>query len=133
MKFKPTLFVATLATAFVVAGTFAAKTHAADAKPKYTIEEAMKQGHKAPKGTDTTSKKASNGIATKEELATLVEMYASMAVQKPPQGDEAVWKKKTAELLAAAKSLQKGEAGAVEKYKAAVNCKACHEEFKPKK
>ena len=30
-------------------------------------------------------------------------------------------------------ALDKGEAGAADKFKAAVNCKACHEEFKPAK
>ena len=34
-------------------------------------------------------------------------------------------------LVAAAQSLQKGEAGATAKYKDAVNCKACHSVHKP--
>ena len=57
--------------------------------------------------------------------------YTAMAAAKPPQGDEAKWKKLCADLVDATAALDKGEAGAADKFKAAVNCKACHSEFKP--
>lgn len=52
---------------------------------------------------------------------------ASARAARPDQR----WKDKTAELYAAAQLLEKGEAGAVAKYKDAVNCKACHSVHKP--
>lgn len=127
-----TLIVAAAVTAafFTLSG---AGLRAADAKPKYTIEEAMEKFHKAPKGTDPVCKKVSNGQGSKQDIANLLDAYVSMAAQKPPQGSEAVWKEKTAALVAAMKSIQKGEADGLEKYKAAVNCKSCHDEFRPKK
>lgn len=91
-----------------------------------SIEDIMKTYHKAPKGTDPTCKKAGDGSASKDELAKLVQAYADMAAAKPPKGDEASWKDKTGALLIAAKDLQAGKPDAAAKYKAAVNCKACH-------
>ena len=115
--------------ALIAVGALVWPTQAAE--EKNVIKDAMKTYHKAPKGVDPVCKKASDGKATPEELAKLVECYTAIAKAKPPQGDEASWKDKTGKLLAAAQSLQKGEAGAVAKYKQAVNCKACHNVHKP--
>ncbi len=97
------------------------------------IKEAMQKYNKAPKGTDPVCKKAGAGQATKEEIKGMLAAYTAMAAAKPPQGDEAKWKKLCAALVDATAALDKGEAGAADKFKAAVNCKACHEEFKPAK
>lgn len=105
---------------------------AADAKSN-PIKDAMTKYHKAPKGTDPTYKKAGAGMASKEELAGMVAAYKAMCAAKPPQGDQAKWVKLCTELCKATEALEKGEAGAADKFKAAVNCKACHEEFKPAK
>lgn len=121
------LAVLSVTAALAVAAAFRAT--AADAKDP--IKEAMKAYHKAPKGTDPTCKKAVDGKATPEELKQLVAAYKSMTTAKPPQGDDASWKDKTAKLYAAAQALEKGEAGAAAKYKDAVNCKACHSVHKP--
>lgn len=96
------------------------------------IKEAMKKYHKAPQGTDPVAKRAAQGKATKQELKDLAEGYRKMAKAKPPQGDEASWKEKTSKIVAAATALERGEAGAVDKYKEASNCKACHDVHKPK-
>jgi hypothetical protein len=117
------------AAAMLAASALVWQLQAAEAKN--VIKDAMKTYHKAPKGVDPVCKKATDGKASPEELTKLVECYAAMAAAKPPQGDEASWKDKTGKLLAAAQSLQKGEAGAVAKYKDAVNCKACHNVHKP--
>lgn len=103
---------------------------AADAKSS-PIKEAMKKYHSAPKGTDPVCKKAGAGQATKEEIKGMLAAYTAMAAAKPPQGDEAKWKQLSAALVEATAALDKGEAGAADKYKAAVNCKACHTDFKP--
>lgn len=97
------------------------------------IKDAMQKYHKAPKGTDPMCKKAGAGQASKEDLAGMVAAYKAMCGAKPPQGDQAKWVKLCSALANATASLEKGEAGAADKYKAAVNCKGCHEEFKPAK
>jgi hypothetical protein len=103
---------------------------AADAKVN-PIKDAMAKYNKAPKGTDKICDKASKGTATKEEIKGMLAAYTAMAAAKPPQGDEAKWKKLCADLVNATAALDKGEAGAAQKFEAAVNCKACHSEFKP--
>ncbi len=103
---------------------------AADAKPG-PIKEAMQKYNKAPKGTDPICKKAGAGQATKEELSGMLAAYKAMCAAKPPQGDQAKWVKLCTELVNATAALEKGEAGAADRFKAAVNCKGCHEEFKP--
>ena len=95
------------------------------------IKKVMDDYHKAPKGTDTISKKASDGKATPEELKGLVAAYETLAKCTAPKGDAASWKEKTAKLLAAAQALQKGDPGAADAYKAAVNCRDCHSAHRP--
>ncbi len=117
----------TLLAACAAASVFALTTaHATEA-----LEKFMKDYHKAPKGTDPICKKAGNGAATEDELAGLLEGYEDMAATKPPQGDLDLWKTKCDELIAAVKGLQAKDESAPEAYKKAVNCKACHSEFKP--
>jgi len=96
------------------------------------IKEFMKKYHKAPKGTDPVAKRAQEGKATPQELKELAAGYHAMTKAKPPQGDLASWKEKTTKLAFAADGLVKGDPGAPERYKEAVNCKACHEAHKPK-
>jgi len=78
----------------------------------------------------------------KETIKTALRTSAVLAVAlglcvtgltaaKPPQGDQAKWTKLCTDLVNATATLEKGEAGAADKFKAAVNCKACHDEFKP--
>ena len=102
---------------------------AADAKNP--IKDAMAKYHKAPKGTDPACKKAGAGQCSKEELAGMVAAYKAMCAAKPPQGDQKKWVQLCTELVNATAALEKGEAGAADKFKKAVNCKACHDEFKP--
>lgn len=102
---------------------------AADAKNP--IKDAMQKYNKAPKGTDPVCKKAGAGTATKEEISGMLAAYKAMCAAKPPQGDQKKWVQLCTELVNATAALEKGEAGAAEKYKKAVNCKACHDEFKP--
>jgi hypothetical protein len=100
----------------------------AEAKPKYSIKEVMKALHK---GDDALCKKVVKGEGTHEDFMKLVEYYRSLPLNEPPKGDAASWKEKTTALLKSAQALHEGKPGAVEKYKAAVNCKACHSVHKP--
>ncbi len=95
------------------------------------IEDAMKNYHKAPKGTDPTCKKVSNNAATPEELADILKSYQAMCAEAPPKGDKAAWVEKCQALIAAVKKIQAKDAAGVSDYKKAVNCKACHSAHKP--
>jgi hypothetical protein len=126
---KPTIkLIACLVTVGVCAVTVSL---AADAATDTTVKDFMAKYHKAPAGTDTITKKASDGKATPEELKELVAGYTAMTKAKPVKGDQASWTEKTTKLLAAAQSLQKGEADGITKYKEAVNCRACHTLHRP--
>lgn len=103
---------------------------AADAKNP--IKEAMQKYHKAPKGTDPVCKKAGAGQASKDEIKGMLAAYKAMAAAKPPQGDDASWKTKVAALVKATEALDNGAADGPAQYKAASNCKACHEPHKGK-
>lgn len=121
----------TLALALGVGLLTLAPVHAAETgKPKYSIEEIMKALHK---GDDAVGKRVGKGQGTKADFAKLVEYYPSLALNKPPKGDLAAWKSRSNALLAAAKALNSGEDGALERYKKAVNCKACHSEHREDK
>ena len=95
------------------------------------ISKFMKEYHKAPEGTDPVCKKAGAGTATAEELQGLLDGYKKICGTEPPQGDKAVWVKNCQALVAAVKGLQEGKEGAAADYKKAVNCKGCHNDFKP--
>jgi len=104
---------------------------AADAEKNNPTKEFMSKYHKAPKGVDPISKKASMGTATPEELKALATGYKAMTSAKPPRGEMASWKEKTTRAAAASAALVKGDPDAVARYKEASNCKACHSEHKP--
>lgn len=72
------------------------------------------------------------GKGSDDDLKKLVSAYEVMAAQKAPKGDEGSWKNLTTAALAAAKDAQAKKEGALDKLKAATNCKACHEPHKPK-
>ena len=97
--------------------------HAAEAKPKYTIKEVMKALHK---GDTSVGKRVGAGNGTKEDFAKMVDYYGALPANKPPKGDDASWKAKTTALLDSAKALNAGKPGALEAFKKASNCKACH-------
>ena len=107
-----------------------AALRAADEAPKYTIKEVMKMAHT---GETSLAKKVASGKASKADDKKLVDLYTALAANTPPQGDADVWKDKTGALLDAAKSVEDGKDGAAKDLKKAMDCKACHEVFKPKK
>ena len=91
-------------------------------KEEITIKLVMK---KAMKGG--LCEKVAKGEASDEEKKQLVVLLTGLTKTTPPKGDEDAWKKKTTALLEAAK----GTDGAA--LKKAMNCGACHGEFKGKK
>jgi len=117
---------------FVVAAGFAGATlnlaGAPEGKPKYTVSDVMKAVHK---GEDNIGKRIAKGTASKEDIARMLEHYESLPLNEPPKGDKQAWAAKTKKLLSAARALEKGEPGAMDQFKAAANCKACHEAHRP--
>lgn len=113
--------VCVMAATLCALGLLAATGLAQATKPKATIKEVMKEAHK-----DGLLKKVTEGKASKEEQERLQELYTALSEGKPSKGDEKSWKDKTTALLDAAKSVIKGDAGAVDALKKASNCQACH-------
>jgi hypothetical protein len=75
--------------------------------------------------------KAVEGRASAEELQELVRLYEELSRLRPGKGALEDWKKDTAEMLAAARSVQAGEALAHARLSRAVDCKQCHSKYKP--
>lgn len=100
------------------------------ADEKLTIETIMEKGHK---GKEAPVQTISAGKADEKLIKQFLTYYEFMATQKPPLGDEAAWKKKTGAVVEALKGLEAKKPGAADAFKAAVNCKACHTDHKPKK
>ena len=121
----------TVAAVAVSVAFFQTAMTAAEGEKDSPTKEFMKKYHKAPQGTPPIAKRFEMGKATPEEVKELVAGYAAMVKAKQPKGDDASWKEKTTELAAASVALQKGEAGAAERFKNASNCKACHSVHKP--
>lgn len=125
MKTKSTPIAAVLLGAALVGACLQA---GAQDKPKYTVKEVMQALHK---GDDALAKKVTQGEGTQDDFKKLVVYYVALPLNDAPKGDAASWKEKTAALLLAAQALEGGKAGALDQYKAAVNCKACHSIHKP--
>jgi len=86
----------------------------------------------ANKGKDSLWAKVTAGKGTDEDAKKLADLYEALSKAKPPQGDEKSWTTKTSALATSAKDLADKKAGAMEKLKAAGDCKACHSVHKPK-
>lgn len=77
-------------------------------------------------------KKVQDGKASDEEQKKLLAMFQDLSKNKPPKGDEAGWKKKTAALVEAAQAVVDKKPDGVAMLKAAANCAACHSAHKGK-
>jgi hypothetical protein len=102
-----------------------------ESKPKHTIEEVMHEAHMAPEGEKSLRDRVLAGDAKPEEQQQLLDLYISLAENKPPKGELDAWKEKTrAVVLSAAKVVVGRKEGAAELKKATV-CAACHKDHKP--
>ena len=99
-----------------------------DEKPKYTISEVMEQAHK---GESALIRTVTKGGSTKEDREKLLEYYKALALNAPPKGDAAAWKKKTEALVKAAELSLKDEKAGIAALRGASNCKACHSAHRP--
>ena len=114
--------------AAVLAGAMLATmvVRAEDDKPKYSIEEIMTKVH----GKTNLAKKLLMGQLSDQEKTTLIEYYEALGKNKPPKGNANDWKKRTGNLLAAAKAAVDGGQPEKAKFRKAVDCKSCHDMFK---
>lgn len=100
------------------------------ADEKQSIEHIMETTHKGKEAPITV---IGAGKADEKLIKKFLADYEFMATQKAPVGDDAAFKKKVAAVIAALKGIEAKKPGAVEEFKAAANCKACHTDHKPKK
>src|SRR6478735_9101769 len=119
-----------LLSALVVTALAASIALAAD--ETNPIKDAMKYAHKAPQGEKKINEKIAEGTASDDEVKKTLELYKAIGDTKPPKGDAAAFKDKFGKLVAATEEVAAKKDGAVAHYKEAVNCKACHSEFKGK-
>jgi len=94
-----------------------------------TAKEVMTASNK---GKDSLWAKVTGGKGTDDDAKKLADLYEALSKAKAPQRDEKSWTSKTSALAAAAKDLADKKPGAMEKLKAAGECKACHSVHKPK-
>ncbi|MFM8360928.1 MAG: hypothetical protein ACKOET_20440 [Verrucomicrobiota bacterium] len=121
MKFALPL-VATAAAVLVLTGC------ATGGKPSMAIEEIMESGFK---GKESLCARLTQGQTSQEENLRMVQLTRELSLNKPPKGDLASWTAKTTALHAAAQDVAARKPGAVDAFKSAVNCKACHSVHKP--
>jgi len=105
----------------------AAKRLAGADEPKHKIKEVMK---KCMAGG--LCKKVASGKANEAEQKGLLEMFQSLAANKPPRGEDKSWTEKTKSLVDAAQAVVDGKDGAGAQLQKAANCKGCHESHKGK-
>ncbi len=94
-----------------------------------TAKEVMAASNK---GKESLWAKVTSGKGTDDDAKKLADLYDALSKAKAPQGDEKSWTAKTSALAAAAKDFAEKKPGALEKLKAAGECKACHSVHKPK-
>ena len=92
-------------------------------KASLSIEQIMEDGFK---GKESLSARISKGQGNEADFKKMAMLTKELALNKPSKGDLASWTEKTQALQAAADSLVAGKPGALDGFKSAVNCKACH-------
>jgi uncharacterized membrane protein len=93
-------------------------------EPEITISDVMINFHK---GKNSIAAQAREGKPDKDKLQDMLKHYQAIAELTPPKGTVAGWKKRTTELIDATNNLiLLGGPEAVDRYKTAVSCKACH-------
>jgi hypothetical protein len=104
---------------------------AGEAKPKHTIKEVMQGAHVAKEGEKSLRDIVIGGQATPEQKQLLLDLYISLAENKPPRGELAAFRDKTRLIVLAAAKIVVGREGASDELGKATNCAACHKDHKP--
>ncbi len=126
MKRHPVL----AATIVFTCAAFSVGALALAAEDDNPIKKAMVFAHKAPRGEKKLNEKIVEGTAAEADVKKALDLYKAMADAKPPKGDAAAFKEKTNKLIAATEEVIAKKPEGVDHYKTAVDCKACHSEFR---
>ena len=108
--------------ATLIAVTAGCTTHG-KSKASLSIEQIMEDGFK---GKTSLSARISKGQGNEDDFKKMAFLTKELALNHPSKGDLASWTEKTIALKGAADSLVAGKPGALDGFKTAVNCKACH-------
>jgi len=108
-----------------------AQQEAEEAKPKHAIKEVMQGNHLAPEGGKSLRDRVLAGDASPKEKQQLLDLYISLAENKPPRGELEAFQKKTRAVILAAAKVVVGREGADKELARATNCAACHRDHKP--
>jgi hypothetical protein len=92
-----------------------------------SIKSIMGKGFK---GDSALVKKVSAGNGSADDVKQMLELCNALAAAKPKKGDLEDWKTRTAALVAATESIQKGDKSGAAALKTAADCKGCHAEHK---
>lgn len=122
------LTVSRIAIALLTALAAGCTSSSSQPKPSLSIEHIMEDGFK---GKESLSARIVKGQGNAEDFKKMAFLTKELALNPPPKGDLASWTEKTKALKAAADNLVAGKPGAVDGFKSAVNCKACHSVHKP--
>jgi hypothetical protein len=106
-----------------------ATTNAPKASPSITIANVMINYHKEK---NSAVNLAREGKGNREDLERLVDYYQAIQKLEPPMGSSESWKTLMTELVGATQGLLEGAPNAVERFAAAVDCRACHTQHRPK-
>lgn len=119
----------------ILAGFAGCSSSGFGSKPTKAVEQVMEAGFKgmdpALKGADTVAGRIGAGTATEADIQLMVDLTRQLTLNKPPKGELASWTEKTSALYAAAKGVAAHKPGALDAWKQAVNCKACHSAHRP--
>ena len=118
-----TLSPVVLAAALIAVVSGCTSTATSAAKPSMSVEQIMEDGFE---GKESLSARISKGQGNEADFKKMAMLTKELALNKPSKGDLASWTEKTQALQAAADSLVAGKPGALDGFKSAVNCKACH-------
>ena len=114
----------------LLASTLALTALVCAAEDDNPIKQAMVFAHKAPRGEKKLNEKIVEGTAADADIKKALDLYKAMADTKPPKGEPAAFKEKVGKLIAATEEVVAKKAEGVEHYKTAVDCKACHSDFR---
>jgi hypothetical protein len=117
-----------IAAAIVACGILIGAAAAVQEKDK---PKSIKDVMALHKGKESFLAKITSGGGSEDDHKKLLAAYEVLPGLKAPQGDEKSWKEKTEALVAAAKGVVEKKEGAMDKLKAASNCKACHSVHRP--
>ena len=95
-------------------------------KDKASIEDVMKTAMKGG-----LNRKVVTGEATDDEKLQFLSLMIDLVENDPPKGDHAEWKSMAGAVVLNAAKVVVGREGAGDLLKEAINCKACHDKFKP--